>query len=173
MIPFTTAVACAWVTVAAAAGTSDDEGEIGYGEEITYLAPDEVRALPPRVRSKLKQMGCLIPRKSWEGHRNVIQGSFARKDQRDWAVVCSVEGKFHIHLFWGGTASCEPRIPLRGWLPIERVGKRYIWQMYENFGEPKPPPITHDGLDAIFVGKAASVIYYCHEGKWLELNGSD
>lgn len=174
MITFATAAACAWAALATAGEKAiSGQDEIGPGEPITYVAPEELRTLPSRVRSELKQMNCRVPKKGWWGHRNVIRGSFARKGQRDWAVVCSIEGKFHIHLFWGGNASCSSEIPLRGWNPLEPVGERYVAQMYMNFGGRKPPPITHDGLDAIYPGKAVSVIFYCHEGTWLKLTGSD
>jgi hypothetical protein len=39
-------------------------------------------------------------------------------------------------------------------------------------GGPAPPPITHQGIDEAFAGKA-STVQYCHYGKCLSLTGAD
>lgn len=57
------------------------------------------------------------------------------------------------------------------------VGKKQILQYNKNLkelcGEEKSlPPITHDGIDDIFVNKA-SIVHYYYKGQWLELAGSD
>jgi hypothetical protein len=55
---------------------------------------------------------------------------------------------------------------------IDAVGKDYILKHYEAYGGPKPPPITHHGINDAFVEKA-SVVRYFYRGKWLELQGAD
>jgi hypothetical protein len=35
----------------------------------------------------------------------------------------------------------------------------------------KLPPLDHDGIE--YGGEQASVIHFCHKGKWLRLPGAD
>jgi hypothetical protein len=49
---------------------------------------------------------------------------------------------------------------------------KYIRDHHQQFGGPKPPPLTHDGIDDAFVGKA-STVWYWYRGKWLQLQGAD
>jgi hypothetical protein len=39
------------------------------------------------------------------------------------------------------------------------------------FGDPHTNPVLHDGVE--IGGDEASLIYYCHNGRWLELQGND
>jgi hypothetical protein len=41
----------------------------------------------------------------------------------------------------------------------------------EFFGDSHTNPIVHDGVE--IGGDEASLIYYCHKGRWLELAGND
>ena len=43
---------------------------------------------------------------------------------------------------------------------------------HELYGGPKPPPLDHDGINDMFVGKA-SVVWYRYQGRWLQLTGAD
>jgi hypothetical protein len=55
---------------------------------------------------------------------------------------------------------------------IDKVDRKYIVDHYEAYGGPKPPEIAHFGINYEFLEKA-SVVYYCHQGQWLELTGAD
>jgi hypothetical protein len=58
---------------------------------------------------------------------------------------------------------------------IRTVGKKYIFEHYEAYkdsGAPKPPPITHQGIDE-GICDSASIVWYWHRGKWLKLQGAD
>jgi hypothetical protein len=52
------------------------------------------------------------------------------------------------------------------------VGRDFIMRHYRAYGAPEPPPIDHHGIDDAFLEKA-SVTWYFHQGKWLQLTGAD
>ncbi len=156
--------------------------------EIRRLPPSSFKELPAKVVKELKDRGCTIPQTyiSKKPH-NVIQGEFARKRQKDWAVLCSKESKSAILVFWGKPTKCpgemgwvEDKYGLQGIgegkigysIAIAPVDADYILEHYQRYGGPKPPPLDHQGIDGAFVGKA-SVVLYCHEGEWLRLTGAD
>jgi hypothetical protein len=39
------------------------------------------------------------------------------------------------------------------------------------FDDAQRNPVAHEGIEV--GGEEASIIYYCHRGKWLELQGND
>lgn len=156
------------------------------GEPGVFRAPGAIPGLPEEIRSALEQQRCKIPL-GVSGHVNVIRGSFAKQGQIDWAVLCSVAGESHIQVFWGGSARCPSRLaarPDRDYLSrtpegsdeyyrgLGTVGKTFILKHHQAYSGPKPPRIMHDGIDDRFIEKA-SVVHYCHEGKWLALTGAD
>ena len=49
---------------------------------------------------------------------------------------------------------------------------KFIREHHEWYGGPEPPPLDHDGINDMFVGKA-SVVWYRHAGRWLQLTGAD
>jgi hypothetical protein len=49
---------------------------------------------------------------------------------------------------------------------------KFIQEHHELYGGPKPPPLDHDGINDMFVGKA-SVVWYRYQGRWLQLTGAD
>lgn len=151
-----------------------------------YRAPKTVPGLPAAIRTALEKQGCLIPLGVID-HANIIKGSFAKQGQVDWAVLCSVSGQSRIQIFWGGPASCPDQIashPDDNYLfrapdgkagyyrGLGVVGKDFIQGHHAAYGGPTPPPITHDGIDDRYLEKA-SVVHYCHDGKWLQLTGAD
>jgi hypothetical protein len=159
-----------------------------YSEEKkgVYIKPEQVKGLHSNIVIELKKLDCLIPQGIFD-HTNAIEGEFAMKGQKDWAVLCSINGKSSIHIFWGGPKKCPSVIAERSdeeylykqssgaWeygRGLGKVGEKFIMEHYEAYGGPKPPPITHDAIDDRWLGKA-SVVHYCHQGKWLELTGAD
>jgi hypothetical protein len=151
-----------------------------------YRAPADIPGLPGGVRSALERQGCQIPLGMLD-HTNAIKGSFAKRGQVDWAVLCSIAGRSHIELFWGGPARCPDQLaphPDREYVFRDSGGKEecyrglgiarreFIVSRHRVYGGPTPPPITHDGIDDRYVEKG-SVVHYCHDGRWHQLTGAD
>jgi hypothetical protein len=162
--------------------------ELSYSGEkqSIYIKPGHLKRLPTHVTRELERLNCLVPQ-GIGNHTNAIEGEYAVKGQKDWAVLCSVSGKAHIHISWGGSKKCSNIIAERSdadylykqsnsdweyYRGIGKVGKKFIIRHYEAYGGPTPPPITHDAIDDRWLEKA-SVVYYCHQEKWVELTGAD
>jgi len=52
------------------------------------------------------------------------------------------------------------------------ANRDFIVSHYRAYGGPEPPEIDHHGIDDAFLEKA-SIVWYFHEGKWLQLAGAD
>jgi hypothetical protein len=155
-----------------------------------YLQPENIQKLPEEIVRQLKKENCLIPQVDYPPYffnRNVIKGEFAKRGQKDWAVLCSQKGRTHIRVFWGGTTRCSNTLQFfdddifliysRDGKPLYHrslsvVGESYIIDHYEAYGGPEPPKITHDAINDAYIEKG-STVHYCHEGNWLELSGAD
>ena len=152
------------------------------------LPPSAFPNLPTKIRTELDRRRCSIPQTFIGGSRhNVIQGHFRNGDQVDWAILCSRDRVSTILVFWGG----EPRAvtalapkPDADFLQtvsrteigfsraITVASKESILEHYKRHGGVKPPPLAHAGIEDAFVEKA-SVVWYRHQGMWLQLTGSD
>lgn len=122
-----------------------------------------------------------------KGRQNVIKGEFAKPGKTDWAVLCSVGRASTILIFRNGSEIKPAEIAmgsdvdrLQSWSDhkivysrgIEPVGRQYITEHFKAYGDPTPPPIDHQGINDVFVGKA-SVVLYSYRGQWLQLSGAD
>src|SRR5215813_2278808 len=76
------------------------------GQPYKLLSPGELSALPAAIKQELDNMGCRIPQAYEAQPNNAVQGEFAKKGQRDWAVLCSKGGSSKLLIFWGGPAKC-------------------------------------------------------------------
>ena len=156
--------------------------------DIKRVPPSAFKELPMAIVKQLEARGCTIPQAAdiSEPH-NVIRGEFAQSGQMDWAVLCSKEGKSSILIFWQKPTACSSELPAsedKFWLQglgqgrigysrkITAVGKKYVLDHFRTYGGPTPPALDHEGIDDAFVEKA-SVVHYCHQGKWLDLQGAD
>ena len=155
---------------------------------IIFRFPESFSELPPTVSSSLAKEGCRIPQATIERKivaTNVITGEFAQKNQMDWAILCSKDGRSYIRVFWGGAAHCPSRIDKgRDISPVDiaqglefdralgTVDRSFILQHYQAYGGPKPPTITHLGINYAYLEKASQV-HYCYNNKWLKLTGAD
>ena len=92
-----------------------------YSEEKkgVYIKPEQVKGLHSNIVIELKKLDCLIPQGIFD-HTNAIEGEFAMKGQKDWAVLCSINGKSSIHIFWGGPKKCPSVI-------AERSDEEYLY----------------------------------------------
>jgi hypothetical protein len=68
---------------------------------IRHLPIDAFPQLPAAVGEVLVRRGCLIPQ-TYEAHQpeNVINASLERHGSSDWAVLCSVDGKVSLLVFF-------------------------------------------------------------------------
>ncbi len=155
--------------------------------QINRLSPSSFAALPAGIRKELIRRGCTIPQVWDDTHpHNVEQGYFTSSKTKDWIVLCSVKGISSILVFHGGVSkpfaqldTCSDATYLQGTLPgkagfshkIRAISAEDI-RGYCKLWEHQCPPITHDGIEDIFVDKASS-IYYLTNGKWLTLEGAD
>ncbi|OIO03335.1 MAG: hypothetical protein AUJ51_04395 [Elusimicrobia bacterium CG1_02_56_21] len=156
--------------------------------KVKRLLPSAFPELPISIKEDLSERQCTVPQTfaSTQPH-NVIQGEFAQKGQKDWAVLCSTGQVSTILIFWGGSTkevssiySSLDRSYLQGIggdeigysQEIFTVGREHILEHYKAHGGPTPPPIDHDGIEHSFVEKASTVLYY-HKKEWLSLTGAD
>lgn len=152
------------------------------------LPPSAFPQLPPAVARDLVRRGCTVPQTfDAATPNNVISGEFARRGQTDWAVLCSRGRRSSILVFWRGSVKSVSEIAraadisfLQG-IGGDRIGfsrqigvadRKRILACYAEFGGPRPPAITHHGIEDAYVEKASSVHYF-HRGRWLELQGTD
>ena len=158
-------------------------------DSIDRLGPRAFAMLPSEVTTVLESRGCMIPQSySADRPQNVIRGRFLSADTEAWAVLCSVSDSSTILVF-GDESPNEPLelAPAadRNWLQgigDGRIGysrvlgvasPEYIGEQYRLYGGADPlPPLTHDGIADIFTEKA-SIVWYWHGGKWLQLPGAD
>lgn len=75
--------------------------EVPY--KVQHLPPASFPELPPEIVDELSRRGCLIPQ-TYEAHRpeNVVHGSFESAGSSDWAVLCAVDSKVKLLVFFGG-----------------------------------------------------------------------
>jgi hypothetical protein len=162
--------------------------------ETRTLRPSAFPELPETIQKRLETLGCAVPQVPGEAKpQNVVQGSFARPAQTDWAVLCSRAGKSSILIFWGKPTTCSSELAIRddsnylqgdaeGHLVYSRQisisNTKKILQYAQAFNQdgngkaPDYPRLDHAGIEDIFVGKG-SAIYYCSQGKWQTLQGAD
>jgi hypothetical protein len=149
---------------------------------------DKTQLLPELFRDQLRKEGCAIPPNSPTDDiigAQLIHGSLAHQGQTDWAGLCTTGAGHYIQIYWGGPSQCESRIeieapPLDSATPSEYginraiglAGEAYILEHYRAYGGTRPAKLDHVGINYIYVGKA-SVVFYCHEGKWLAFTGAD
>jgi hypothetical protein len=153
------------------------------GDGIIRLKPREFRQLPAAVRRDLDRRGCTIPQASWKtAPHNVITGSFIAKGSRDWAVLCSVNGRSRVLVYRnGGATRVDSTVRQRDVLQTGANGvsefartiniatAKSIADHAREYGGPKPPPLDHEGIED--GGETASIVRYYFRGKWLQLQG--
>jgi hypothetical protein len=117
----------------------------------------------------------------------VIRGEFFAKGRAGWAVLCSVRNSTTL-LAFRDDRDTNPDVlnqtEDRGYLQpldheqavysrqISSVNRAFIIGHYRAYGGSGPPPIDHHGIDDAFLEKA-SITWYFHAGKWLQLQGAD
>jgi hypothetical protein len=155
---------------------------------VRRLRVEDYPELPSGVAAVLQSRHCTIPQPNKDGPaRNVIQGEFFGRRQKGWAVLCSSSGKSSILVFRNNNDSSPDEIAefpdnqflIDTWQggtadsrEISAADQKFILRHYRAYGGPKPPPIDHNGIDDAFLEKA-SITWYWHNGKWVQLQGAD
>lgn len=155
---------------------------------IRRLPVDAFPKLPPVVARVLRARICAVPQPAAAGPpRNVISGEFFAKGENGWAVLCSVNNVTSLLVFRNqndGNPAVLTTTDDRKYLQmstnnqvvysreITAVGRDFIMRHYRAYGGTEPPPIDHHGIDDAFLEKA-SITWYFHQGKWLQLQGAD
>jgi hypothetical protein len=159
------------------------------GQNVPYLIrrlpvnafPD----LPSEVVEQLNQRECMVPQ-SYEAHHpeNVVRASLERAGSSDWALLCSVDGKVSLLVFF---ASAPRRPTVLATLPekdrlqrhdssgvmgfdwaIDPATPEAVHQAQSGM-ERKPPRIDHDALaDRMIDGKTRYRFF--SKGKWTSLD---
>jgi hypothetical protein len=146
---------------------------VSSATEVPRLDLSSFTAVPPAVRSGLKQQGCTIPQTFLARKpENVVRGSFTGPSSSEWAALCSVGGVSEILVFRATSTR-----------PVARLAKFPD----ENFVQAVAPgrsgysrrlravPTRVRGLNGIedaFLEKASTVWVY-ERGRWQEKPGAD
>ncbi len=151
------------------------------------LTPEVFPSLSADVVADLTRRRCVIPQ-PWLATEpaNVVHGRFTVPGRTDAAVLCSKERVSSILVYRGNsTDHVDELAPVadRGYL--QDVGRGRIGFSREigvadaervRHGVPPTAARSHetdvDGIEDFFLEKASS-IWYWHDGKWLQLAGSD
>jgi len=156
--------------------------------KIRRLPIDAFPEIPGAIAKVLRDKNCTVPQPAiGSGPQNVIRGEFFGKGKTGWAVLCSVNQSTSLLVFENHLDTSPQVLNTshdNGYLQgvgndkigysraIGPVSRDFIVTHYRAYGGPEPPPIDHHGIDDAFLEKA-SIVWYFHEGKWLQLAGAD
>lgn len=144
-------------------------------QEVRHARVSEFQQLPQTVRRDLEHRGCTVPQPPYSKRlENVIAGRFRNLRDQDWAILCSLKSTGRtLLLVYSPKPAVVDEYPAGSgcWDLISAVGRPYIMEHFRLYGGPKPPPISHQGIN---VGcEKASVVRYFYQGRWLTLAGAD
>jgi len=154
---------------------------------VRHLPVDAFPQLPAAVGEVLVRRGCLIPQ-TYEAHQpeNVINASFERHGSSDWAVLCSVNGKVSLLVFFSDardpmTLASAPetdRLQAHGtanalgfnW-GIDSAPPESVHEAQIGMSHP-PPRIDHDALaDSVIDGRTIYRVFA--KGAWTVIDTRD
>lgn len=181
------AIAVTWILLSVPS-VSEAQDRWAIADSATVRRPpSSFRGLPRRIRAELERRGCTIPQVPGLPVSNVIRGSFTRPGRLDWAVLCSAQRRSAILVFVAGRADSivelspaddrhflqtGPGGAIEYSRRLSRASPDYMRRQAQAFGGELPSPVNHSGIEDAFVGKA-SVVWYCHGGRWIQLTGMD
>ena len=146
------------------------------------LPPSAFPELPPAVMQSLQARGCQIPQIQRRKRNNVIQGSFLKSGQTDWAILCTTKTTTELLVFRDGLADLVMTI-------VSSRNGFYRWSIsaiaaseIPRLKNGKPFEIDHDGLFSVIEsGDPDAGCLYCYSaegktlyddhGQWVELSG--
>ena len=159
---------------------------IAHGQTQKRVSPDAYAGIPSTIREELKTRHCELPEtQHWDQIRlNIVEGQFATDGQKDWAAICiAPDGTIRALIFWAKAEPCSSEIttgwPMKSHFPPGSAGSLYLLRADRKqivsyrkfFGDKSKNLVVHDGVEV--GGEEASMIYYCSQGKWVELTGND
>jgi hypothetical protein len=154
---------------------------------IRHLPINAFPQLPAAIEDALLRRGCLIPQ-TYAAHQpeNVIHASLERHGSSDWAVLCSVDGKVSLLVFFasGGEAMVLASAPETDCLQehgatnvlgfnwgIDPASPETIHEA--QFGMNHPPPrLDHDAL-ADSVIERRTIYRVFAKGTWTVIDTRD
>lgn len=146
---------------------------VSLATELLRLDPSAFTAVPPAVRSGLKEQGCTVPQTFLAREpENVVRGSFTAPSAREWAALCSVGGVSEILVF--RATSTQPvarlaRFPDEVFVQAVAPGR----SGYSRLLRAMPSPVRGlNGIEDAFREKASTVWVY-GRGRWQEKPGAD
>ena len=177
------------VSLLLVAGASGTE----LGQVYKPLSPADFPSLPAHVKKELDKMGCRIPQAYEAQPNNAVQGEFAKKGQKDWALLCSKGGSSRLLIFWGGSAKC----PDPGRVAADQDFLQYQNDQKPGAADPRDPATKlyfsrmiaalnpedtkaqfaarsarkklapdHDGIEESIPLEQSSIVHYCLNGRW-------
>lgn len=159
-------------------------------KEIKFLKPDSVKEFPDKIKKALEASNCMIPTvPGAQGPTGWAKGTFADKEQTDWAVLCSDKfGKSRVEIIWGGKKSPCPnsfgsssnktflQVQDKNTIMFSRmvgsIGPRKVISYMKKVNHPLSQKFSQDGIVDSFIGKA-STVHFCTAGKWQKIPGAD
>jgi hypothetical protein len=155
---------------------------------IRRLPVNSFPQLPAEIAAELIARGCMVPQ-TYEAQRpeNVIHASLERAGSSDWAVLCSVDGRVSLLVFFGSDPQ-EP-IELASAVELARLQAHgasnvlgFNWgidpatpdqvQEGESGSELRPWTLDHDAIsDSVIEHK--TVYHYFAKGKWTLLEANE
>lgn len=155
---------------------------------VRHLPLNSFPQLPATVQDALTRRGCLIPQ-TYEAHQpeNVIHASLERPGSSDWAVLCSVNGKVSLLVFFSSgngdpamlaSAPETERLQFHGasnvlgfdWA-IDTASPQQVHQAQLGMHRP-PPRVDHDAL-ADSVIDQRTVYHFYSKNAWTLLDTQD
>jgi hypothetical protein len=154
---------------------------------IRHLPINAFPQLPATVEDALVRRGCLIPQ-TYEAHRpeNVINASLERHGSSDWAVLCSVDGRVSLLVFFarGGDPMVLASAPETDCLQAHGAANvlGFNWgidtaspeTVHEaQFGMRHPPPrLDHDALADSVIDRRTIYRVFA-KGAWTVIDTRD
>ena len=162
-----------------------------YNPIANERAPESIQQLPMGIRRDLVKRQCLVPK--YKGDTRNEDSAYTMSHFRfgisvDYAVICHLparkvqevlvysnpEGVWNGEVIDRGTFDpaphgykCEARVGVATPEFILNHAQAYAPEELKSL-----PQLDHNGVD-VDVCEKASVVYFFHQGKWLQLQGAD
>lgn len=142
--------------------------------------------LPAEIVSQLDHLGCMIPQ-TFEAQQpeNVIEGAFRARSSRDWAALCSIQGRTTLYVFFAGHYDSPEALRSQAdtlWLGAEPGSNVYgsAWGIaVRNDVDLRASrewhgaaSFDHDGIEDARLDRSATVRYW-QSGKWITLGTNE
>ncbi len=131
--------------------------------------------IPPDIQAVLKARQCdlvvTFDELSGEKVTAAVKGDFSRSKESDWAFLCSQRPEPALLVIFSEPNDCPTAFQTGGdsvFAASIDLKKKHI-ERYDP--DRNYPEFTHEGIGVGF-GQGA-ITYYCHQGRWLRLPGSD